>query len=140
MKASITVAVLAAALVTGCGGVPSRGKASDCADCHAKRTLKAQWALPQVHEPFKDKAGCDACHESHGEKGQNVLVEAEPGLCLRCHDGEAFQRGKPHTAFQMGGCSGCHQPHAGKVAKLLDVPREALCAQCHTDVAKAHGG
>jgi predicted CXXCH cytochrome family protein len=130
----------AAALLTGCGGVSSRGKATDCEGCHSRKTLAAQWALPQVHEPFRDRSGCDACHGRHGEQGKNVLVEPEQGLCLRCHEGAAFGRGQLHGAMQTGGCSGCHEPHAGKLPKLLDRPREALCAECHPDVAKAHGG
>ncbi len=117
MKALSSVVLLAAALLTGCGGVPSRGKGSECAGCHAKRTLDAQRALPHLHEPFREATGCDACHQPHGEKGKNVLVEAEPELCLRCHDGDAFQGAKQHSAIQMGGCSGCHEPHAGREAE-----------------------
>jgi len=134
------VLLLAAALCAGCGGVPSRGASSDCVDCHARKTLKAEWARPRVHEPFKDEAGCDACHKRHGQRGENVLAEAEPGLCLRCHDGDAFQRGKLHSAVQLSGCSGCHQAHAGDQPKLLRASREAICGQCHTDVTKQHGG
>src|SRR5512142_1034207 len=140
MKKALWLVPIAAALLAGCGGAKPRGKASDCAGCHATKTLKAQWALPRVHEPFRSETGCDACHERHGEKGQNLLVEAEPGLCLRCHQGEAFQRGRLHSALQMGGCSGCHKPHASALPALLARPREAVCAECHTDVTKSHGG
>ena len=55
---------LAAALVTGCGGVPSRGKASDCAGCHAKKSLAAQWA-PSASELG---AAGGAIHRSHSRR------------------------------------------------------------------------
>ena len=140
MKTAPLLVVLAAAILTGCGAARPRGAAGECAGCHAKRTLGAEWALSNVHEPFRDEAGCDACHGRHGEQPRNVLVEEQPGLCLKCHEGEAFQRGRMHSAVAMAGCSGCHRPHASAVPQLLLAPKEALCGKCHTDLSKTHGG
>src|SRR5512138_469462 len=136
--ARVLVAAALAALAA-CAGSSRHAASRDCAKCH-KESVKAQQARRFVHEPFRDAVGCDVCHKRHGVKGENLLVDSEPALCLQCHDGERFERGRRHSAIEMSGCSGCHEPHAGDVPKLLDASAETLCATCHTDVAKPHGG
>lgn len=136
----ILVLLAGVAAVIGCGSASGsrRGAASECAGCH-RRSLDAQRALASVHPPFAEE-NCAACHARHGPRGENVLVDSEPALCLSCHDDEEFQRGHVHSAVQMSGCTGCHRPHASANAKLLAEPPATLCGTCHTSVEKAHGG
>ena len=51
-----------------------------CLSCHP------QFAGPFIfeHEPVYE--GCDVCHAPHGAVADNLLWQAEPFLCLQCHE------------------------------------------------------
>jgi predicted CXXCH cytochrome family protein len=112
-----------------------------CWRCHeAKLGAKARGKV--VHAPFRQSAGCVACHGAHaGPPSKAGLAVSQPELCRRCHRAERFRGPNLHAAIEGGGCTACHDPHGGDERRLLSSSADALCATCH-DVAavKQHGG
>lgn len=51
-----------------------------CLSCHAD--LQGPWMFE--HEPVQE--GCETCHSPHGSVANNLLTQAEPMVCLQCHD------------------------------------------------------
>ncbi len=114
---------------------------AQCDVCHAEVTTDRA----HVHAPAADD--CTICHElSLSAAGTTVaLVEAEPELCLVCHDDKAaaveMELATPHPPA-ADSCLACHDPHATEQARLLVARAAELCAECHDadDLAASHGG
>jgi predicted CXXCH cytochrome family protein len=89
-----------------------------------------------VHAPVAE-GDCLVCHKAteqpHPGDGSMALIEAEPGLCLQCHDNPAAQMAYPHSALEEG-CSGCHSPHQGALPKFVLQSGGKLCLICHEEV------
>lgn len=80
-----------------------------CFTCHAEREGPFAFEHPPVAED------CTICHKPHGSVNRELLAQAEPLICIKCHRG-------PHTGWAAGGvqkarlntqilyqsCSGCH--------------------------------
>lgn len=100
-----------------------------------------------LHPPFED-GECTVCHQPHASAQQRLLVEKFPkdfyatysdaayGLCLTCHDSEAFNQPLTLTAtgFRNGNlnlhyrhvnkekgraCRACHNPHGTRQKHLI---------------------
>ncbi len=113
---------------------------TDCADCHDDLVEGRGW----VHAAAVDD--CTTCHEFViGDGGTSVeLLEAEPGLCVLCHDEfvaaveEEFDT--PHFPVTES-CLICHDPHGSDQTRPLNAPIVELCADCHDfdDLQGDHG-
>lgn len=79
-----------------------------CYECHA------EYQGPYVFEHAPAVEDCSICHDPHGTIANNLLLQNEPFLCLRCHKGH---RENPRTG-----------PHPTMAAML------ASCTQCHSQV------
>ncbi len=79
------------------------------------------------------------CHKSDGQPhpGTGVigLIEAEPGLCLQCHDNPAEGMAFPHSVVEEG-CTGCHNAHQGDLPSYVPQSGGKLCLSCHEDVTE----
>ena len=113
-----------AATVKQHGGLAPGGNA--CASCHDPHSSAAAKLLrPVVHEAMPD---CSTCHAPAAGK-PFARSDAEPALCLQCHDGiekDSTARGRRRTAPRpKGPCTACHTPHASDRKRLLsdDRPR-----------------
>lgn len=111
-----------------------------CTICHAEIVDK-----PVVHAVAEED--CTTCHEfSTTESGTRVaLAEAEPGLCVICHDGlEAAAAGELESSHYpvTESCVTCHDPHSSRETHLLVDSLPGLCAGCHDldSTAETHGG
>jgi predicted CXXCH cytochrome family protein len=109
----------------------AEGQGCVTSDCHA-----LLGKAPVVHQPVAE-GDCASCHQATGQAhpgaGSMTLTEAEPGLCLQCHDNPAAGLAYPHSALAEG-CSGCHSPHQGGLPQLVLQPGGKLCLICHADV------
>src|SRR5271169_1400538 len=110
----------------------------DCLACHAP--VQKEYARKQIHPPFKDQRGCEACHKRHGVVGVLVLKAEEPGLCFGCHKKEEpeFKQAHLHTPLALdkdgkaGKCTTCHSPHSSDNGALLKAAGNEVCFTCHT--------
>jgi DmsE family decaheme c-type cytochrome len=113
-----------------------------CFSCH--RALQGPWIFE--HEPVYE--GCDVCHAPHGAVADNLLWQAEPFLCLQCHEmhfhagleGEdeefvnvpafdpTFDPDTPRPTYPDGLVP---NPGRGESYKLAYTTK---CTQCHTQV------
>jgi predicted CXXCH cytochrome family protein len=99
-----------------------------CETCHREVT-----AQPNRHEAIDS---CDNCHQFGGEKGRTTveLSEAQPGLCVNCHDAQArTSKGEvaaPHAPV-TDSCTSCHSPHSSANRRLLIEPVPTGCLGCH---------
>ncbi|MCB1037903.1 MAG: cytochrome c3 family protein, partial [Acidobacteria bacterium] len=116
-------------------------ESTNCADCHGdlveNKTL--------IHGPAAED--CTTCHEMTLEEGgtRASLIEAEPPLCLVCHDEltSAVEAELKWPHFPVtDSCLGCHDPHGTVEAHLLKAPLQSLCGECHDleDLAAPNGG
>jgi DmsE family decaheme c-type cytochrome len=116
-----------------------------CFNCHGDQSGPFLFE----HEPVNE--GCDTCHTPHGAVANNLLVQAEPFLCLQCHEAhfhsglEAwdtdtryvprydpdYDPGKPRTATYPGG--EVPNPFGEESYRRAMTTK---CSQCHT---KVHG-
>lgn len=100
-------------------------------ECHAILG-RAKYVHPPVAE-----GDCAACHSAtdqpHPGPASMALVEAEPELCLQCHENPAAGMAYPHSAVEEG-CSGCHSPHQGGLPQYVLQSGGKLCLICHQDV------
>ncbi|MFQ5663303.1 MAG: cytochrome c3 family protein [Terriglobia bacterium] len=137
-----------------------------CLGCHAE--IAAQIQQPVEHPAVE--LGCTTCHTTHksepagAPEGAFHLTQAEPELCLTCHEAEdaALQEAHLNQPFAGSRCSECHNPHGSAHPKLLnnfvhppfgdkecdtchETPqegqvalvegaREELCLVCHSDM------
>ncbi|MEZ4999554.1 MAG: cytochrome c3 family protein [Bacteroidales bacterium] len=80
-----------------------------------------------IHAPYEEK-DCMNCHDrnSPGE-----MIEAEPGLCYRCHEDFESKYKVIHGPVAGGYCSECHNPHQGTNRYMLRRTGQPLCTFCH---------
>lgn len=113
---------------------------ASCTTCHSTVTAGKK----TIHAATEDCANCHTVATTDAATTV-VLNEADPGLCIGCHDGlTAAVEGSlaaPH-AVVADGCLTCHSPHASDQPKLLVSAQSALCGNCHdvAELAAKHGG
>jgi predicted CXXCH cytochrome family protein len=113
----------------------------DCSVCHDDLVE----GMTTVHEPVADD--CTMCHEfSRDDSGTTVeLADAEPALCLMCHDdleqAASLELAVPHMPVEDS-CLNCHEAHAAKTEHLLLETITGVCANCHDvdELNEVHGG
>jgi len=107
-----------------------------CIECH--RDLGERIATNKFkHDPVSD--GCVQCHDPHTSKESiKLLVEAQPSLCLDCHDADdaSFRQAHKNYPVQKARCTACHDPHGSNTAGILydnvhDPVDERACGDCH---------
>lgn len=146
---ALAATVLGAALLASPSAAAPAAKAhprlvdletTSCVNCHGE--LIEDKAV--VHPPVADD--CTTCHEmTLGEEGTSVaLIEAEPALCVFCHDDKekavSGELAAPHSPV-TDSCLTCHDPHAGDNPQMLHEPVPQLCLDCHDlgDLEGIHG-
>jgi predicted CXXCH cytochrome family protein len=85
-----------------------------------------------VHAPAEDD--CTTCHEfeTTGRSMEVRLIDADPELCLLCHDDQGPGVDETaHPAIEVVGCRACHDPHGSPGDKLLRREGPRLCLSCH---------
>lgn len=101
------------------------------ASCHA-----GMGRAKHVHPPVAE-GDCLICHsrtdQPHPGEASMVLVEAEPGLCLQCHEHPARGLAYPHSAVEEN-CTGCHSPHQSDLPRFVAQTGGQLCLTCHADI------
>lgn len=102
-----------------------------CSACHENVAGGAV-----AHKPAKES--CALCHEPHGGANAKLLTQAQPKLCLDCHQEMRTALNKKHLHKPVeAGCVGCHSPHSSAKASLLKAdPKKELCLGCHDSIAK----
>ena len=129
-----------------------------CLTCHRDQIERTLEDAKVVHGAVMEEGGCTTCHEPHKSRLPSLQSDAQPAICLDCHD-EQLQTPKGevltnmasllernpdhHGPIREGSCTACHQAHAGDHFRLLteDYPPEfyapfsmetfKLCFRCH---------
>jgi predicted CXXCH cytochrome family protein len=80
---------------------------SRCLGCHGETALTERWD----HGPVA--AGqCRICHEAHVSIHPNLQSQAQPALCVMCHDAPDLMTAIPaHLGQADLSCTACHDPH-----------------------------
>jgi len=97
-----------------------------CFSCHTSK----QGPFIYEHDPVNED--CSICHNPHGAVADNLLIQAEPMLCMSCHPVQF------HTT--LTGYDGDFQaplhPERGGISTLDGFKSAMLtkCTQCHTEV------
>ena len=89
-----------------------------CRKCHGSYfTLKpGDWE----HGPVAARM-CSLCHEPHKSQYKGLLTQAQPGLCLTCHNPQDIFTSSYHAKVHQEVCTTCHDPHkAGNRLLLAD--------------------
>ena len=84
-----------------------------CYQCHADKRGPFIWEHPPVEE------NCATCHNPHGSRHENLLVEKVPNLCQDCHSDSqhpgtpydaksSFLGSNPSNRFYARSCLNCH--------------------------------
>lgn len=115
-------------------------ESSRCADCHADRLT----GRGSQHPPAEDD--CTTCHSVEIAEGETrvSLVDADPALCVMCHDDKAAAvegtLKAPHFPVTES-CTTCHDPHSSEHPRLLIDTPPALCTTCHdlVELQPKHG-
>ena len=108
----------------------------------------------ETERKLHDLRNPDSCVKCHPREDMTSLRQAEPGLCLACHEDElnhgfshplgvaVVRNGDPGLPLADGrlSCSTCHDPHdKTDHDALLRRTGNALCAPCHRDQAGGEG-
>lgn len=91
-----------------------------CYKCHADKRGPYIFEHPPVEE------NCVICHNPHGTRHENLLVQKLPNLCQDCHDysrhpgtpydaNNAFTASSPSSRFYGRSCLNCHGAIHGSV-------------------------
>ena len=106
-------------------------QAEVCSGCHTAQ--KANFNKYSRHPLREGKVVCTDCHNTHGAKGDHMLVEATTNeVCYKCH---AEKRGPflfEHEPVQDN-CTNCHNPHGSVNDSMLIARPPFLCQQCHNE-------
>lgn len=130
------------------GYTPPATGAALCGQCHASYSEfeHDDW----VHGPVV-VGQCGWCHEAHKSEHPALVREAQPQLCMSCHDQSFIDHDPFHAAMENPKCTDCHDPHAAgnrllladsrtyqrraKTLALLPSPHAGwpkdLCRSCH---------
>jgi DmsE family decaheme c-type cytochrome len=108
-----------------------------CTECHKKLGERIA-ANKFEHDPVTDS--CVECHNPHSsKKSVRLLVDAQPSLCLDCHDAAdaSFQQVHQNYPVQKARCTACHDPHGSNTAGILydnvhEPVAERACGECHS--------
>jgi DmsE family decaheme c-type cytochrome len=110
-----------------------------CVPCHPDSAAKIDLITP-AHN--RHGVSCLDCHGSgHADTGVgHQLLEEQPALCARCHQGEAaaFRLPFAHRDGQQPfKCEACHSVHGDTRQGRLSLLRSgAACVDCHTEKAR----
>ncbi len=122
---------------SGPGAYQVEGEVSSlCKRCHVEyfEYEQTDW----VHGPVAAGA-CDLCHEPHESVHMVLLTEAQPGLCLKCHDEGLVLSRSYHAGDAVEHCSTCHDPHlAGNRLLLADSRTYARSQTMQETLPSAH--
>jgi predicted CXXCH cytochrome family protein len=112
-----------------------------CLGCHEDILSQIQKENQHAAMEF----GCSSCHSTHKNDPQVTpegvfhLVEAQPDLCVTCHDTEddAFRGSHSNQPVAKAECTLCHNPHGSDNAKLINNTVhgafEMGCETCHEE-------
>jgi len=108
---------------------------NSCFKCHKPDGFKGK----VVHSPVA-KGACDACHNPHVSRYDNLLTEKDGVLCFSCH--KAFEKrlsadSVVHDPVLQAQCSVCHAPHASEFKALQRHPAAETCFSCHKTLQKS---
>jgi predicted CXXCH cytochrome family protein len=108
----------------------ARQRCGDCHDAERAQTLIQPWIhrcaschndlfvpRPFIHGPFAVGA-CNECHLPHASALPHLLRQADPAICLTCHE-PTFKRVEEHHRAGGVGCTACHDPHHGADERML---------------------
>jgi len=114
----------------------NKQQAKVCTACHLQQRVNL---LKYSRHPVREGlVTCTSCHNSHGGKGEGMLVQSTVNeTCYQCH---AEKRGPflfEHEPVQDD-CTHCHTPHGSVNDNLLSARLPFLCQQCH--IASRHVG
>jgi len=102
-----------------------------CVACHTEQ--KANLNKFSRHPIREGKVVCTDCHNTHGDKGPHMLVEATTNeTCYLCHTEKRGPFLFEHEPVQDD-CSNCHNPHGSINDSMLIARRPFLCQQCHIE-------
>ncbi len=106
-----------------------------CRRCHESyyKTASDDW----VHGPVIFNQ-CALCHLPHKSKHAKLLHQAQPQLCLQCHDGAFFKEDPFHSQLENLRCSNCHEPHAAGNRLLLADSQTYQRRKTHPDKLFKH--
>ncbi len=121
--------------VGGLIGFTSSTSASDrsapCLRCHGQaHDLRA------FRQSAHKSEACTGCHAMHTARAPDLLHEATPALCYRCHTDVRAQFALPenHGAGRGVDCPDCHAPHGARERAALRGNGDRTCLRCHTEV------
>ncbi len=104
---------------------------------HAQYKHKRLFTDRFLHSPVKNE-NCTVCHDVHFSDNPQQVVDLQPRLCFRCHEG--FIGKNVHSPVKSGACNTCHYPHSSPRRNLLTAPADSLCRKCHGAAEKKlHG-
>ena len=137
--------LLAAALLPLLTAPAVDAAASNCIDCHGKRTILDKGVHLYI-DPVKyeltthARIGCVSCHDKVTKKHPADGVRPSRAKCQECHAAVYAEYDQSLHATHAG-CTDCHKPHA--VKPLLAVSGRDIngqCAKCHdhSQTVKSH--
>lgn len=79
-----------------------------CLRCHGVRLIREGWD----HGPINFGI-CTDCHEPHASQFEHLQTQAQPELCVQCHDSPSLMvEIEEHRLSATGHrCTDCHDPH-----------------------------
>jgi DmsE family decaheme c-type cytochrome len=107
-----------------------------CFECHVE--LGERIAGDKFeHDPVTED--CLDCHNPHASaENRKLLKDAEPTLCLECHETDKATFKKLHEQYpvQKARCTLCHDPHGSNTGAILfdnvhDPVLDRKCKECH---------
>lgn len=130
------VMLLAAALLSVLIAPAPDAAASNCLDCHSKKTIQNKGTHLYI-DPVKyevtthARIGCVSCHNNVTKRHPTDGVRPSRAKCQECHAAVYAEYGQSLHA-KHAGCTDCHKPHS--VKPLLAVSGRDIniqCAKCH---------
>lgn len=132
-----------AARLTKLDKLPAAQSSATCLKCHEGSTDQRTDERFNFRrsEHFRHGLSCNDCHSSHSAKrSENLLREAEPEGCYKCHAEQKSSFARPfHHKVPEGAmkCSDCHNQHGSFQTKQLrsGIGSDVACTKCHSDKA-----
>jgi len=108
-----------------------------CLDCHVEIDQRAQASKSAHPFHFDDGGDCNACHQPHSSREDDLLLAGGVRTCLVCHETQRHghplgdDRLDPRTGKAIT-CVTCHDPHGTDFSyQLRGDQSRGLCIQCH---------